>query len=374
MKCYFDCAATTRLNSDAKKIIKKDLKLFHNPSALYETETKEILDESRAMVAHAIGAMKDEIFFTSGGTESNNWVIQRFPYTKEKNHVIISSIEHHSVLRAAQSLKGVKVSYVKPDEFGLIRAADVEKLITNKTALVSVMMVNNILGTIQPIAEIGEICKKKGVLFHTDAVQAVGHLDIDVKELGVDFLSCSGHKLGGPKGVGFLYCRNGTNLNNLLYGGGQERGKRPGTENIPYIHALAHCVTKERNDAYKDAYLGMIQDYLIGRLWDEFTGLRFNGSMLEEDRVLTNVNVSFKDVVSDMIIMLLAERGIYVSEGSACDTGNMDVNYVLKEIGVPDEYIEGGLRITFDEHVNIKQCNYLIKNLKQILMSLRGYV
>ena len=382
MECYLDCAATTKVYPETIAQIAEDLKNFYNPSALYENaqNNKNKIQIARQKIAKSIRAKESEIFFTSCGTESNNWVLKCFPYTPEKNHIITSTIEHHSVLRTCEQLKQanlVDVTYIQPNSYGVLSIEDIQNAIQPNTALISIMTINNVLGTIQPIKEIGDLCNKLNIAFHTDAVQAVGHIPINVKNLHIDFLSCSGHKIHAPKGCGFLYCNSKYTpyLKNLLCGGGQEFGHRAGTENIPYITALANCV--ESSCANIPSFIKetrIIQSYLLSRLTAEFSNIHLNGTYQKKYRVSSNINIAFADITADVLVMCLSEYGILASEGSACDTGNLDVNYVLQAIGVSNDYIEGGLRLTFDETLTIEQCDYFVESLKKILLTIRGYI
>ncbi|MCI9323603.1 MAG: cysteine desulfurase [Lachnospiraceae bacterium] len=364
---YADNAATTQLDIDAFEAMCSFLcENYGNASQPYSFAVagKKALKEARRRIACCIGAEPEEIFFTSGGTESNNWVIKAMP-----GDVITSVIEHHSVLNPCSSLKKQKrkVEYVPVSREGEINLDFLESHITNSTRLVSIMYANNEIGTIQPVKKIAEIAHAHGCLYHTDAVQAVGHVNIDVHELDVDFLSASAHKFNGPKGIGFLYIRKGINLEPYLEGGSQERGLRAGTENVAYIVAMAVALEKNcKLISENAAYIKGLERMLIDRLKEaEIIFLR-NGS---ENRIPGNVSLSFPDIEGEMLLHRMDLQGICISTGSACDSVNTEVSHVIKAIGIPSKYAIGTIRLSLGKN-NTKEeidniSSILIRILKQ---------
>jgi cysteine desulfurase len=349
---------------------------FGNPSSLHTTGqiAKEALEKARKTVADCINADPKEIIFTSGGSESDNQAIisaAKLGEKKGKKHIISSKFEHHAVLHTLRKLEkeGFTVTLVDVNNDGIIKPEDVEKAITPETALVTIMFANNEVGTIQPIKEIGEICKKHGVIFHTDAVQAAGHIKIDVKDINADMLSISGHKFHGPKGSGALYVRKGIVLSNIIEGGAQERGKRAGTENMPAIVGMAAAL-KEACDNIDEnaAKMTKLRDKLISEL-SKIPHCVVNGST--EKRLPGNVNICFEGIEGESLLLLLDSKGIEASSGSACASGSLEPSHVLLSIGLPKEVAHGSVRISLCETNTEEEIDYIIKELPQIVNRLR---
>ncbi len=375
---YVDNAATTAVSEEVLEAMLPYYKeVYGNPSSLYELgqRAKAPLEEARAAVAACLGAKPNEIYFTSCGSESDNWAIKgaaRAQMRKHgKNHVITSAFEHHAVLHTCQALEkeGFTVTYLPVHEDGLVRVEELEAAITEKTALVTIMYANNEIGTIQPIPEIGAACQKHGVLFHTDAVQAVGNVPIDVKAQHIDMLSLSGHKLHAPKGVGALYVRAGVFIDNFLDGGAQERGRRAGTENVAQIVGLATAIkravgTMDRRAAQLTAMREKLIDGLL-----KIERSRLNGS--RERRLPGNVSFCFQGVEGESLLLLLDMYGISASSGSACTSGSLDPSHVLLAIGLPHEVAHGSLRISFGDYNTMEDVDYILEVLPQIIERLR---
>lgn len=374
---YFDNAATTPIRPEVYEEIKPYLESnYGNASSVYSIarESKKAIDKARKQVADALGAKPEEIFFTGCGSESDNWVLKGVALAlKEKgNHIITTCIEHHAILHTCEFLEeyGFEVTYLPVDEYGRVTAEQVEKAIRPETILVSIMFANNEIGTIEPIKEIGKICREKGVYFHTDAVQAVGHVKIDVNEMNIDFLSLSGHKLGAPKGIGALYIRKGCKIKNLIHGGQQERGRRAGTENIIGIVALGKAIelAMEEMDAVT-AKLIKLRDKVINSILEKVPYARLNGHPTE--RLPGNVNISFEFIEGESMLLLLDNYGICASSGSACTSGSLDPSHVLLSIGLPHEKAHGSLRITIGHQNTEEQVDKLIEVLPPIVQRLR---
>ena len=374
---YADNAATTPVSEHVLEVMLPYLtEHYGNPSSLYDIAhtAKHALDKAREQVASALGAEPDEIYFTSCGTEADNWALKGAMLRllpKGKNHIITSAIEHHAILHSCEHLKkqGVEITYLPVDKDGLVNPADVAAAIKPETALVSIMFANNEIGTIEPIAEIGNICREKGVWFHTDAVQAVGNVRIDVNEMNIDMLSLSGHKLNAPKGVGALYCRKGVLPDVLLDGGAQERGRRAGTENVASIVALGAAV----EDAYADfdkkaAHEKEMRELVINEL-TKIEKVRLNGS--RDKRLPGNVNVSVEGIEGESLLLMLNMCGICASSGSACASGSLDPSHVLLAIGLPHEIAHGSLRLTFGAQNTIDDAKYICEVVPQIIARLR---
>ncbi len=329
----------------------------------------------RETVAKAIGAKTNEIYFTGSGCEADNWAIKGIAdaYKEKGNHIITSSIEHHAILGACEFLEknGYKVTYLPVDEFGMVNPLDVEKEITDKTILISIMTANNEIGTIEPISEIAKIAKAHKVIFHTDAVQAIGHMKIDVNELGVDMLSMSAHKFHGPKGVGALYIRNGVKISNLIHGGGQERGKRAATENVAGMAGIAKAI-ELANQNLDDNIREMTRkrERLIAGIMEKIPYCRLNGPV-GEDRLCNNVNFSFKYIEGESILMMLDMKGIAASSGSACASGSLDPSHVLLAIGLPHEIAHGSLRLSVGDDTTDEDIEYVLEVLPPIIERLR---
>lgn len=374
---YADNSATTRVSEKAlKAALPYFTEQYGNPSSIYSLGmncAKAVL-KAREQVANALGAKVNEIYFTSGGSEADNWAIRGCAENgakKGKKHIITTVFEHHAVLHTCEYLEkqGFEVTYLPVSSDGLITAEQVEKAIREDTCLVTIMFANNEIGTILPIAEIGKICHEHGVLFHTDAVQAVGHTEIDVKSMNIDMLSLSGHKIHAPKGVGCLYIRTGINLPNLIYGGAQERGKRAGTENVPSIVALGTAITDAVTDiSEKNEKIAKLRDKLIrGILQIPLT--RVNGSM--ESRLAGNINVSILGVEGEALLLMLDLNGISASSGSACTTGSLDPSHVLLSLGLPHEVAHGSLRLSINEENTEEDVDYILEVIPKIVNRLR---
>ena len=377
-KVYADNAATTAVAPQVLEAMLPFYKeVYGNPSSLYSLgqEAKKPLEEAREAVARCLGAQPREIYFTSCGTESDNWAIKGAAHAmkkKGKTHIITSAFEHHAVLHTCQALEkeGFTVTYLPVHENGIVRPQELEAAITEETGLVTIMYANNEIGTLQPIPEIGAICKKHGVLFHTDAVQAVGNVPIDVKEQNIDMLSLSGHKLHAPKGVGALYIRSGVSIQNYMDGGAQERGKRGGTEDIPGICGAAAafdeaCATIEQNAAY----LTPLRDRLIAGL-TAIPHTVLNGDAAR--RLPGNVNVCFEGIEGESLLLLLDEKGIAASSGSACTSGSLDPSHVLLSLGMPHEIAHGSLRLTLSDENTEEDVDYILEVLPPIVERLRS--
>ena len=376
-KYYFDNAATTPVREEVlQEILPYFREYYGNASSIYSIakESKKALEAARAKVAAAIGATPDEIYFTAGGSESDNMALRGVVNAskKEKKHIITTKIEHHAILYTAEFLetKGVDVTYLNVDKFGKISLEELENAIRPETVLISVMFANNEIGTIQPIAEIGEIAKKHGVLFHTDAVQAVGHVPIDVEKLQVDLLSMSGHKLGAPKGIGAIYIRKGTRISPLIFGGAQEKKLRAGTENIAGIVGLgkaAELAVAEMEETTKK--LTALRDKLIHGILESIPDSRLNGH--PTDRLPGNCNISFSYIEGESLLLLLDALGIAASSGSACTSGSLDPSHVLMAIGLPHEIAHGSLRLTIDRENTEEQVDFILEKLPGLVQRLR---
>ena len=376
---YADNAATTKMSPKAIETMVALMKdTYGNPSSLYGVgqKAKEVLEAAREDVAKAIGASPKEIIFTSGGSEADNQAIisaARIGAKNGKKHIISTAFEHHAVLHTLNKLKeeGYEITLLDVHENGLIVPSEVESAIREDTALVTIMFANNEIGTIQPIREIGEICRKKGVLFHTDAVQAVGHVHVDVVKDNIDMLSASSHKFHGPKGVGFLYVKKGIKLTNLIEGGAQERGKRAGTENVPGIAAMATALNEaiDHLDEYKES-VSAKRDRLIAGL-KEIPHSAINGD--ETKRLPGNVNFCFEGIEGESLLLLLDDKGIQASSGSACTSGSLDPSHVLLAIGRVHDVAHGSLRLTINEETTDAEVEEIIKSVKEVVEYLRSF-
>lgn len=374
---YFDNAATTPIRPEVYDAMRPYIEsCYGNPSSVYKLarESKKAVDLARKQVADAIKADSGEIFFTGCGSESDNWAIKGVALAlKDRGkHIITTCIEHHAILHTCEFLEenGYEVTYLPVDEYGRVRAEDVEKAIRDDTILVSVMTANNEIGTIEPIGEIGEICRRKGVYFHTDAVQAVGHIKIDVKEMNIDLLSLSGHKIGAPKGIGALYIRKGVKIKNLIHGGQQEKGRRAGTENVIGIVALGKAcelaVSEMEKTTEKLVYL---RDKIIKNILGSIDYSRLNGHPSE--RLPGNINISFEFIEGESMLLLLDAKGICASSGSACTSGSLDPSHVLLAIGLPHEKAHGSLRISLGYQNTEEEVDKLLEVLPPIVQRLR---
>lgn len=379
MRIYADNAATTKMSQTAINAMLPYLnEVYGNPSSLYSfgQEAKEALEDARARIASLINAKPREIIFTSGGSEADNQAIisaAKLGAKKNKRHIISSSIEHHAVLHTLNKLakEGFEITLLDVEpETGIVSPESVANAIKEETCLVTIMYANNEIGTIEPISEIGAICKEKGVLFHTDAVQAAGHLKIDVKAENIDMLSVSGHKFHGPKGIGFLYSRKGIVLSNIIEGGAQERGKRAGTENIPAIMGMAAAMEEAVNNASKnEAILLPLRDKLIAGL-NKIPHSRINGSI--DKRLPGNVNFCFEGIEGESLLLLLDDKGICASSGSACTSGSLDPSHVLLAIGRVHDVAHGSLRLSITEENTEEEIDYIIKAVTDVVTYLRN--
>ena len=379
MNIYADNAATTKMSRTAIDTMVRCMEEeYGNPSSLYVLgqRAKELIEEARAKIAGVIGADPREIIFTSGGSEADNQAIlsaAAFGAAAGKKHIISTAFEHHAVLHTLNKLEreGFEITLLDVHSNGIVHPEDVEAAIRADTCLVTIMYANNEIGTIQPIREIGEICRARGVVFHTDAVQAVGHLPIDVREQKIDMLSASAHKFHGPKGIGFLYARRGVRLKNLIEGGAQERGKRAGTENTAAIAAMAAALEEISGKMEENkAHLVPLRDRLIAGL-REIPHSALNGD--EVNRLPGNVNFCFEGIEGESLLLLLDDRGICASSGSACTSGSLDPSHVLLAIGRVHDVAHGSLRLTLGEDSNEEEVDYLIRNVKEVVEYLRGF-
>ena len=375
---YLDNAATTRTASEVlEAMLPYFTEYYGNPSSVYSfaSKNKDDITKQRDIIAEALGAKANEIYFTAGGSESDNWALKATAeaYKDKGNHIITTKIEHHAILHTAEYLEknGFEVTYLDVDENGVVNLEELKAAIRPETILISVMFANNEIGTIEPIKEIGEIAKEHGILFHTDAVEAFGQIPINVDECNIDMLSASGHKLNGPKGIGFLYIRKGVKIRSFVHGGAQERKRRAGTENVPGIigigAATKRAVTtmKERTEKEKE-----LRDYLIERIEKEIPYSKLNGH--RTDRLPNNVNFSFRFVEGESLLIMLDMKGICGSSGSACTSGSLDPSHVLLAIGLPHEIAHGSLRLTLSDETTKEDIDYVVDSLKEIVAKLRS--
>ena len=374
---YLDNAATTKT---APEVVESMLPYFTenygNPSTIYSlgSTSKKAVNEARRTIADAIGAKQEEIYFTAGGSESDNWALKATAeaYESKGKHIITTKIEHHAILHTCEYLekRGFEITYLNVDRDGLIDLEELKAAIRPDTILISVMFANNEIGTIEPIEEIGAIAKERNVLFHTDAVQAFGQVPIDVDKLHIDMLSASGHKLNGPKGIGFLYIRSGLKLRSFIHGGSQERSRRAGTENVPGIVGLGKAVERAlRIMDEKTMHEIELRDYLIERVEKEIPYCWVNGHRTK--RLPGNVNFSFLYIEGESMLIMLDMKGICASSGSACTSGSLDPSHVLLAIGLKHEEAHGSLRLTLSEENTKEQMDFVVDNLKQIVARLR---
>ena len=376
---YADNAATTKMSDKALETMMSLISTtYGNPSSLYEfgQKAKEVLEQARRDVAEAIGADPKEILFTSGGSEADNQALitaAKLGEAKGKKHIISTAFEHHAVLHTLKKLEkeGFEVTLLDVHSNGIVLPEQVEEAIREDTCLVTVMYANNEIGTIQPIREIGAVCRKHGVLFHTDAVQAVGHIKVNVEDDNIDMLSASGHKFHGPKGVGFLYAKKGIRLVNLIEGGAQEKGKRAGTENVPGIASMATALKEAvlGLDDYK-AKLTPVRDKIIKGL-SEIPHSAVNGDL--EHRVPSNINFCFEGIEGESLLLLLDDKGIAASSGSACTSGSLDPSHVLLAIGRVHDVAHGSLRLSLGEDITDEDADYIINSVKEVVEYLRGF-
>ena len=374
---YFDNSATTKISKEVLDEMMPYLtEKYGNPSSIYSLgrESKDAIDTSRERISKSLNCKFNEIYFTNSGTESDNWAVKGIAFAnKDKGkHIITTNIEHHAVLHTCEYLEkhGFEITYLPVKENGIIDIKDLKEAIRDDTILISIMYANNEIGTIQPIKEIGEIAKERNIYFHTDAVQAVGNIDIDLKKLNIDLLTYSGHKINGPKGIGVLYIKQGTNIDNLLHGGGQERGKRGSTENVAGIVGIGKA-TEIANDNIeeKTKYLKNLREKCIEEIMKNIPDTILNGDT--EKRLPGNVNVCFKYIEGESILLMLDQLGICASSGSACTSGSLDPSHVLLAIGLPHEIAHGSLRLSFSKDNTEEEIKYLLEVLPDIISKLR---
>ena len=374
---YLDNAATTKTAPEVvEAMLPYFTEFYGNASSVYgfAGNSKEAMAKARETIAASLGAKTNEIYFTAGGSEADNWALKATAeaYKAKGNHIITTKIEHHAILHTAEWLEknGFEVTYLNVDENGVVKLDELKKAIRPETILISVMFANNEIGTIQPVKEIGEIAKEHGILFHTDAVQAFGQVPINVDELNIDMLSSSGHKLNGPKGIGFLYIRKGIKMRSFVHGGAQERKRRAGTENIPAIVGYGAAVEramrtmKERTEKEME-----LRDYLIDRVLKEVPYTRLNGH--RTDRLPNNANFSFQFIEGESLLIMLDMEGICGSSGSACTSGSLDPSHVLLAIGLPHEIAHGSLRLTLSDETTKEDIDYVVEKVKEIVARLR---
>lgn len=378
MRIYVDNAATTKMNAAvAEKMIPFMTEFYGNPSSIYleGREAKRAVEKSREQVAKAISAEPKEIYFTGSGTEADNWAVRSAAsaYSNKGKHIITSSVEHHAVLHTCQDLEkqGYEVTYLPVDEYGRVSVEDLRNSIRPDTILVSIMFANNEIGTIMPVKEIGAVCRENGVLFHTDAVQAIGMCEINVEELNIDMLSLTAHKFHGPKGAGALYVRQGVKLTPFITGGAQERGKRAATENVPGIVGLGKAIElAAENIPERQKKLSELRDYYIEKVLNKIPYSRLNGH--PKDRLPGNANISFQFIEGEGMLLRLDMKGISASSGSACTSGSLDPSHVLLAIGLKHEEAHGSLRVSFDETNTKEQVDYIVDELADIIELLRN--
>lgn len=375
---YFDNAATTQVYPEVFEEMKPYFTEYYgNPSSIYSFagEAKKAVDHARKSVADLINAKTDDIYFTGGGSESDNWALKATAeaYASKGKHIITSTIEHHAILHTCAYLekKGFEITYVGVDENGVIKLDELKAAIRPDTILISVMAANNEIGTIEPIAEIGKIAHEHGILFHTDAVQAFGHIPIDVEAMNIDMLSASGHKINGPKGIGVMYIRKGVKILSFIHGGAQERKRRAGTHNVPGIVGIGKAAELAKNNMeQRSEYETKLRDYFISRIESEIPYAKLNGDRVK--RLPNNINFSFEFIEGESMLILLDQKGICASSGSACTSGSLDPSHVLLAIGLPHEKAHGSLRLTISEKNTKEEVDFTVDELKKIIERLRG--
>ena len=375
---YFDNSATTKVRKEVlDKMFPYFMLEYGNPSSLYKLgrTARVAVEEARRNVANLINCDKNEIYFTSGGTESDNTALKGIMNLDKNNgkHLITTKIEHPAILNTCRTLEenGFKVTYLNVDKEGVINIEELNNSITEETVLISIMFANNEIGSIQPIEEIGKIAKKRGIIFHTDAVQACGNIDIDVKKLNIDMLSLSGHKIGAPKGIGALYVNKNIEFKNLIDGGHQEKDKRAGTENVPGMVGLGEACRLAKNDMKNHINkLKTLRDYYFEKIKENILDVKINGSI--EHRLPGNANTSFKGINGGELLMKLDEKGICASAGSACSSGSSMPSHVLTTIGLTSEYLEGTLRVTFGDENTKEDVDYLVESLVEIIYNIEN--
>ena len=375
---YLDNAATTKTAPEVvEAMLPYFTEHFGNPSSVYSfaSQNKETITKHREIIAQALGANTNDIYFTAGGSEADNWALKATAecYKNKGNHIITTKIEHHAILHTCEYLEkqGFEVTYLDVDENGSVKMDDLRAAIRPTTILISIMFANNEIGTIEPIKEIGKVAKEHGILFHTDAVQAFGQVPISVDECRIDMLSASGHKLNGPKGIGFLYIRKGVKIRSFVHGGAQERKRRAGTENVPGIVGMG-AATKRAIDTMEERTAKEIElrDYLIGRVLEEIPYTRLNGHPTK--RLPNNANFSFRFIEGESLLIMLDMKGICASSGSACTSGSLDPSHVLLAIGLPHEIAHGSLRLTLSDETTKEDIDYVVDSLKEIVANLRN--
>lgn len=375
---YLDNAATTRVKDEVYEAMQPYFKeLYGNPSSIYRFagESRKAIEGARAVIADFLNAKPEEIYFTGGGSESDNWALKAaaFANRKKGKHIITSTIEHHAILHTCEYLEklGFEITYVGVDENGVIKLDELKAAVREDTILITVMFANNEIGTIQPIREIGEFAHEKGILFHTDAVQAYGHEPIDVEALNIGLLSASGHKINGPKGVGILYIRSSVKIGPFIHGGAQERGRRAGTHNTPGIIGFGKATEIAKKELEKrHEYESGLRDYLIDRVLTEIPYTRLNGH--RSNRLSNNANISFQFIEGESLLIMLDQKNIAASSGSACTSGSLDPSHVLLAIGLPHEIAHGSLRLTLSDETTKEELDYVIEELKKIVERLRN--
>ena len=374
---YLDNAATTKVHPQVLEAMMPYFsEEYGNPSSIYSFagKSKKAVEDARQTVADFLGANANEIYFTGGGSESDNWALKATAFAKKEkgNHIITSKIEHPAILNSCKSLenKGFKISYIDVDKDGMLNLEKLESEITDQTILISIMYANNEIGTIEPVKEIAQIAHSHGIIFHTDAVQAVGNIPIDVRKMNIDMLSLSGHKLYAPKGIGALYVKSGIEFERFMDGGHQEKNKRSGTENVAEIVALGKaCQIAEKNIEQYQQKLKNLRDYCLNKIQEKIPDIYINGTM--ERRLPGNINISFKDLNSGELLLRLDEVGICASGGSACSSKEASPSHVLTAIGLPNELSKGALRLTFGDYNSIEDVDYLVENLVRIVEEMR---
>lgn len=375
---YLDNAATTAVSKEVFSAMEPYfMEYYGNPSSVYgfASTSKKATDDARDIIADSIGAKANEIYFTAGGSESDNWAIKMVAeaYKEKGNHIITSKVEHHAVLHTCEYLErnGFEVTYLDVDEYGSIDLEQLKNAIRKETILISIMYANNEIGTIEPVKEIGKIAKENNIFFHTDAVQAYGHISVNVDDDNIDLLSASGHKFNGPKGVGFLYIRKGIKIGPLIHGGAQERSRRAGTHNVPGIVGMgkaAEIAIKTMEERIKKET--ELRDHFIDRILNEVKYVRLNGP--KENRLPNNINICFRFIEGESLIIMLDMKGICASSGSACTSGSLDPSHVLLAIGLPHEIAHGSLRISISENTTKEELDFVVDNVKGIVDRLRG--
>ncbi|MFT8313521.1 MAG: cysteine desulfurase NifS [Clostridium sp.] len=377
-RVYMDYAATTYTKPEVlEEMLPYFTEEFGNPSSLYtfSDNTKKAINTSRERVAKAINAEKDEIYFTGGGSEADNWALKgiALAHKNKGNHIITTAIEHHAIIHTGKFLEknGFEVTYLPVDEEGFVKVEDVKNAITEKTILVSIMFANNEIGTIEPIKEIGQVCREKKVLFHTDAVQAIGHVKIDVKDMNIDLLSLAGHKFYGPKGIGALYIRRGIKIENLIHGGGQERGRRASTENIASIVGIGKAIELATSELEEEAQrLNNLRNKLVKGIMEKIPYTKLNGPS-DDRRLPGNSDFSFIGIEGETLLLDLDYAGIYASTGSACASASLDPSHVLLAIGLPHETAHGSLRLTLGAKSTEEDIDYVLETLPEIVRKRR---